>query len=342
MVLAAAKQAGRTGSLTELEREITVAAETPRTLRGTIKLSGTGATPDQSAAFTNAFADQLGAYMSSLVAQRNQGQLAAAKQKVTDLQSEIAALGKTKASTGLQNQLNVALAQEQALSAASSSTGYLILQPAQASSAKTGGGGLSGLGSSRLVRGFAGLLIGLVLAAGIVLVLEMLDKRIRGARGGGDVRLSRGGRDPNPVERERRGRGIGLQRGQHPNGGGLSDVENVRAVWCRGTSLPIRGRRKWPPQSWEEWSRSCLRYPNEQRRRVRFRVQSLSLRGTPGHHGGFSRHRSDPPAGGHQSCRNLCRRRAAGAGDEHPRSSRQQSRKPSGRGPDGTDCSRSP
>ena len=181
VVLAAAKQVGRTGSLTELEREITVTAESAKTGSvGTIKLSGTGATPDQSAAFTNAFADQLGAYMSSLVAQRNQGQLAAAKQKVTDLESEIAALGKTKASTSLENQLNIASAQVQALSAASSSTGYLILQPAQASSA-TGGGGLSGLGSSRLVRGFAGLLIGLVLAAGIVLVLEMLDKRIRGS-----------------------------------------------------------------------------------------------------------------------------------------------------------------
>ena len=120
--------------------------------------------------------------MSNLVAQRNQGQLAAAKQKVTDLEGEIAALGKTKVSASLENQLNAALAQEQALSAASSSTGYLILQPAQASSAtKTGGGGLGGLGSSRLVRGFAGLLIGLILAAGIVLVLEMLDKRIRGS-----------------------------------------------------------------------------------------------------------------------------------------------------------------
>ena len=110
--------------------------------------------------------------------------MAAAKKKVTDLQSEIAALGKTKTkvSTSLENQLNQAVAQEQALSAASSSTGYLILQPAQASSAtKTGGGGLHGLGSSRLVRGFAGVLIGLILAAGIVLVLEMLDKRIRGS-----------------------------------------------------------------------------------------------------------------------------------------------------------------
>ena len=97
VVLAAAKQAGRTGSLTELEREITVTPASPKDAAvGTIKLTGTGATPDQSAAFTNAFSDQLGAYMSNLVAQRNQGQLAAAKQKVTDLESEIAALGKAK------------------------------------------------------------------------------------------------------------------------------------------------------------------------------------------------------------------------------------------------------
>jgi Mrp family chromosome partitioning ATPase len=188
--LAAAKQAGRTGSLAELEREITVTASSAKTgaaagddAVGTIKLTGTGATPERSAAFTNAFADQLGTYMSNLVGQRNQGQLAAAKQKVTELESEIAALGKTtKVNASLQNQLNAALAQEETLSAASSSTGYLVLQPAQASSAtKTGGAGLGGLGSSRLVRGFAGLLIGLILAVGIVLVLEMLDKRIRGS-----------------------------------------------------------------------------------------------------------------------------------------------------------------
>ena len=108
--------------------------------------------------------------------------MAATKQRVTVLQGEIASLGKTRASNSLENQLNAALEQEQALSATSSSTGYLILQPAQASSAtKTGGGGLGRLGTSRSVRGFAGLLIGLILAAGIVLLLEMLDKRIRGS-----------------------------------------------------------------------------------------------------------------------------------------------------------------
>ncbi len=163
VMLAAAKQAGRTGSLTELEREITVTSDS--TKRGaadaagsTIKISGTGATPVLDLPHLRMLSQtQLGDYMSNLVAQRNQGQVAAAKKKVTDLQSEIAALGKTKVSTNLENQLDQAVAQEQALSAASSSTGYLILQPAQASSAtKTGGGGLNGLGSSRFVRGFRG------------------------------------------------------------------------------------------------------------------------------------------------------------------------------------------
>jgi Mrp family chromosome partitioning ATPase len=190
VVLAAAKQVGRTGSLTELEREITVGADTAGSAGaagpaknnsvGTIKLTGTGATPQKSAAFTNAFADQLGTYMSTLIGQRNQGQVAAAKAKVSAIQSEIAALGK-KVNPSLENQLNVALTQEQVVSAASASTGYLILQPAQASVATKTGGGLGGLGSSRLVRGVAGFVIGLVLAAGIVLVLEMLDKRIRGS-----------------------------------------------------------------------------------------------------------------------------------------------------------------
>ena len=183
VVLAAAKQVGRTGSLSELESQITVTADAAKraAATGTIKLSGTGATPGSSAAFTNAFANQLGIYMSSLVGQRNQGQLAAAKQKVSQLQAEIAALGKARISAGLQNQLNNALSQEQALATAAPSTGYLVLQPAEASSAIKTGGALGSIGTSRPVRGFAGLLIGLVIAAGIVLVLEMLDKRIRGS-----------------------------------------------------------------------------------------------------------------------------------------------------------------
>ena len=153
--------------------------------------------------------------MGNLAAQRNQGELAAAKEKVTQLQNEIAAQGKTttRASASLQNQLNSALTQVQALSAASSSTGYLILQPAQSNAATKTGGGLSNLGSSRMVRGIAGLLIGLVVAAGIVLVLEMLDKRIRGSSCGGDLRLPRGCGDPDSVEGERRRSGVGLQVG---------------------------------------------------------------------------------------------------------------------------------
>lgn len=188
VVLAAAKQVGRTGSVTELEDEITITAANPKAnadaaagtlAAGTLKLSGVGSTPGRSAAFTNAFADQLGIYMTSLVAQRDQGELDAAKLKVADLQGEIYYL-KGRASASLENELNQAVIQETALSNASSSTGYTVLQPAQASSAvSSGGGGLTSLGSSRLIRGLAGLLIGLIVGAGIAFVLELLDKRIR-------------------------------------------------------------------------------------------------------------------------------------------------------------------
>ena len=300
VVLAAAKQAGRTGSLAELEREITVTADDAKTANaagddaaGTIKLSGTGATPDRSAAFTNAFADQLGTYMSNLVGQRNQGQLAAAKQKVTDLEGEIAALGKTtKVSASLQTQLNTALAQEEALSAASSSTGYLILQPAQASSAtKTGGAGLDGLGSSRKVRGLAGLLIGLILAAGIVLVLEMLDKRIRGSSRAEET-------FGYPVVAE-------IPIPSKENGAGVvsvfSGASTPTAEAYRMLRMSVLFGAVEPPSRYEDVGngRGSRRTSG---REVASGIQMSngdgfaseasrnSRRGTPGHHGGFSGH----------------------------------------------------
>ncbi len=266
VVLAAAKQVGRTGSLSELESQITVTADAAKkaAATGTIKLSGTGATPGSSAAFTNAFANQLGIYMSSLVGQRNQGQLAAAKQKVSQLQAEIAALGKARISAGLQNQLNNALSQEQALATATPSTGYLVLQPAEASSAIKTGGALGSIGSSRPVRGFAGLLIGLVLAAGIVLVLEMLDKRIRGSSRAEETFGF-------PVVAE-------IPIPSKENGAGVVSVFSgastptaeayrmLRMSVLFGAMDPpsrYRGSRKSPTRSWEERSRGCLGHPNE-------------------------------------------------------------------------------
>ena len=288
VMLAAAKQAGRTGSLAQLEREITVTVANPKTDPvGTIKISGTGATPGDSAAFTNAFADQLGVYMSNLVTQRNQGQLAAAKQKVTDLEGEITALGKTaKVSTSLENQLNAALTQEQALSAASSSTGYLILQPAHASSAtKTGGGGLGSLGSSRLVRGFAGLLIGLVLAAGIVLVLEMLDKRIRGSSRAEET-------FGYPVVAE-------IPIPSKENGAGVvsvfSGASTPTAEAYRMLRMSVLFGAVEPPPRYEDVgngrrSRGTSGQETQTSNGGGFASESSRSGGTPGHHGGFGGH----------------------------------------------------
>jgi Mrp family chromosome partitioning ATPase len=182
VVTAAAKAIGRSGSISQLERAITVTGPTRKTGQlGEVRISATGPTSEGSAAFANAFANQLGTYMNGLVNQHNQYLLALVRQKVAGLETQISALGKTKGGNSLQNQLNVALAQEQTLAATAPTTGYLILQPAQASSAAKVAGGSGGLGSSRLVRGIAGLVGGLIVAAGIVLAIELLDKRLRGA-----------------------------------------------------------------------------------------------------------------------------------------------------------------
>jgi Mrp family chromosome partitioning ATPase len=58
-------------------------------------------------------------------------------------------------------------------------SGYTVLRPAQ-SGVKIKGGKAS-LGASRKVRGLGGLIVGAVLAAGLVLLRELLDKRLRSA-----------------------------------------------------------------------------------------------------------------------------------------------------------------
>jgi Mrp family chromosome partitioning ATPase len=58
-------------------------------------------------------------------------------------------------------------------------SGYNVLQPA-VSATSTKGGGKTTLSASRKVRGLVGLVIGAIIAAGIVLLRELLDKRLRG------------------------------------------------------------------------------------------------------------------------------------------------------------------
>jgi Mrp family chromosome partitioning ATPase len=143
-----------------------------------VEIQTSANSPATSAAFTNAFVAQLGDYMSNILAQRQQAQITAEQQKIKALQARMAAVGSSKGSGGLATQLNAALAQEQELQSFKPATGYLVLQPALASSAVKSGGGAS-LTSNKGVRVLVGFVVGVLLAAGAILLLEAFDKRLR-------------------------------------------------------------------------------------------------------------------------------------------------------------------
>jgi Mrp family chromosome partitioning ATPase/capsular polysaccharide biosynthesis protein len=145
---------------------------------GEIELRTSARSPATSAAFTNAFVAKLGDYMSNILAQRQQLQIAAAQERVKALQARLAAVGFSRGAAGLSNQLTVALAQEQELASQKPTTGYEVLQPALASSAVKSGGH-SSLTSNKGILTLAGFLLGVLLAAGALLLIEVFDKRLR-------------------------------------------------------------------------------------------------------------------------------------------------------------------
>ena len=178
-VISAAAAAAGLKNTPQLDSTITVTGPTNKNGQvGVVKLSTVASTPAKSAAFTNAFANKLGDYLNNLAKLGQSVQLQAAQQRVTALQARIAILG-AKASPALVAQLNSALAQVQELSTGPSPSGYSVLQKAQASSAVRVGGKTSGLPSGAATWGVIGLLIGALLGAGIVLLIEVFDKRLR-------------------------------------------------------------------------------------------------------------------------------------------------------------------
>ena len=140
---AAAAAAGLHESVAQLESAITVTGPAAKSGEvGVVKLSGVAHSPQQSAAFTNAFAAQLGDYLNDLASVHQKAELVAAKQRVAALQARMTG---AKASPGLVNQLDAALAQVQQLSATTAPSGYSVLQPASAGVATKVAGSSSGL-----------------------------------------------------------------------------------------------------------------------------------------------------------------------------------------------------
>ena len=180
VVEAAAKAVGITAPVNELT--VYAAGPGPKTgLPGQVTLLTAGPTPAKSAAFTNAVAKSLGDYINGLVSSKQQAQLQQVQHTIDDLKYEIVASG-SKVPASLTTQLATAQAEEQAVIASRVTTGYQVLKPATASGAtRDGGKSASGVTSSKKVRLLAGFLIGLIIGAGIVLILALLDKRLRDA-----------------------------------------------------------------------------------------------------------------------------------------------------------------
>jgi Mrp family chromosome partitioning ATPase len=144
-----------------------------------VGLLADGSSPEQSAAFTNAYAAALGNYISALAKQNQQVQLVPIQQRIAALQAKINSLG-TKIPGSLTSQLAQEQAQE-ALLSVPPNTGYDILEPAQASAATRVAGGSSGLKSSRLASAAIGLIIGMMVGALIAVLLGTFDKSLRSA-----------------------------------------------------------------------------------------------------------------------------------------------------------------
>ncbi len=179
VIAAAAKAAGITAPANELTTY--AAGPAPRTgIAGQVALVTTGPTPAKSAAFTNAWAKAIGDYISGLVSSTQGAQLQQVQQTINNLKWEIAANG-SKVPPNLTAQLAAAQANQQSL-LAPPDTGYQIIRSASAASAtRAGGKTLSGATSSKKVRLLGGFVIGAAIGAGLVLVLALLDKRLRDA-----------------------------------------------------------------------------------------------------------------------------------------------------------------
>ena len=145
---------------------------------GEVTLVTNGPTPAKAAAFTNAYAKALGDYINGLVSSKQQAQLQQVQSTVNKLKFEIAASG-SKAPASLTSQLSTAQADEQTLIATPVTTGYQVLRSATASAAVSSGGGKASPTSSKKVRLLGGFVVGLIIGAGIVLILALLDKRLR-------------------------------------------------------------------------------------------------------------------------------------------------------------------
>ncbi len=189
----AAKQAGLTEPTTSVRASIALsasasgpaasaAASSSGPPPGVVTVTVRQGSAAQSAALNNAFDLVL---EETLVAASQQAEQTAVNQvqtAISNVQARVKSLSATNPTLAgaLESQVATLAAKEAALISTPTDPGFVVLQSANAAQATKSGG--SSLTSSRPVRALGGLVVGLIVAALVILAIEALDKRLRSSR----------------------------------------------------------------------------------------------------------------------------------------------------------------
>ena len=178
VVEAAAKSAGLNKPFSQLQEAVTASGPNKYTAPGVVLLTAYGPTPEKASAFVNAYAAQIGTYLNNLVDARQLAQSTHIQQEISALQEKEIALG-GKNVAALQSQVAAYQSQQQALAANPATTSYEVVRTASPGSAVRILKAAAPITSNKKTLGLVGLVVGLLLGAGLVLLLEFLDKRLR-------------------------------------------------------------------------------------------------------------------------------------------------------------------
>lgn len=181
-----AEQIGFAGNPAELATQVTVNFDLNT---GALTVETTQETAKSAEQIADAFADTLNTYLIERQDLIYQDRLASSSTRLEDLEGKLNDLTGQLADKpddpvliaqrdAVSRQYSVAFEQNEALSEAPSILAFTTLERAQAQEQTNEAGGLSAP-TSRWVRGLMGMVAGLVLGIGVVVVLSLLDRRLR-------------------------------------------------------------------------------------------------------------------------------------------------------------------
>jgi Mrp family chromosome partitioning ATPase len=174
------------GTEAELAGQVTVTFDV---VTGALRVTTTQPSAGDAELIANTFGDELNGYLAERQDEIYQQRLAASLERLGALETQVKDLTNKLAISpddpilaaqrdAISRQYSVAFEQNQSLAEAPPVLAFTTLQKAQAIEDSTSGGGLSAP-TSRLTRGALGGVAGLALGFGVVMLLGVLDRRIR-------------------------------------------------------------------------------------------------------------------------------------------------------------------